>query len=163
MGSGKRLNQAYKKYGKENFKKEIIKFFDSAKDAYEYESKIVNDTLIEDVNCYNLVCGGKSPCKDKILVKYKDSDKYFFINRDKYDTNIHSTTWTNKHHNKEVKEKIRNSMLSRQSSVNKRIWVSKDGITKYIRKTLLDDYIKNGWMLGRINYHPRKNFQGKKL
>ena len=163
MGSGKRLNQAYKKYGKENFNKEIIKFFDSAKDAYEYESKIVNDSLIEDVNCYNLVRGGKSPCKDKILVKYKDSDKYFFINRDKYDTNIHSTTWTNKHHNKEVKEKIRNSMLSRQSSINKRIWVSKNGITKYIRKTLLDDYIKNGWMLGRINYHPRKNFQGKKL
>ena len=79
MGSGKCLNQAYKKYGKENFNKEIIKFFDSAKDAYEYESKIVNDTLIEDVNCYNLVCEGKSPCKDKILVKYKDSDKYFFI------------------------------------------------------------------------------------
>ena len=54
-------------------------------------------------------------------------------------------------------------MLSRQSSINKRIWVTKDGITKYIRKLLLDDYIKNGWTLGRINYHPRKNFQGKKL
>ena len=53
MGSGKRLNQACKKYGKENFNKEIIKFFDSAKDAYEYESKIVNDNLIEDVNCDN--------------------------------------------------------------------------------------------------------------
>ena len=58
IGSGKRLHYAYKKYGIENFTKEILKFFDTAKDAYEYESEIVSETLIKDPNCYNISHGG---------------------------------------------------------------------------------------------------------
>ena len=58
MGSGKRLHYAYKKYGIENFTKEILKFFNTAKDAYEYESEIVSETLIKDPNCYNISHGG---------------------------------------------------------------------------------------------------------
>ena len=59
MGSGKRLHYAYKIYGIENFKKEIIKFFDTAKEAFEYEAFIVNENLVKDNNCYNLCEGGK--------------------------------------------------------------------------------------------------------
>ncbi|MDD7755427.1 MAG: GIY-YIG nuclease family protein [Clostridiales bacterium] len=38
MGSGVLINKAYKKYGKENFTKEIIKYFNTWEDAYEYEA-----------------------------------------------------------------------------------------------------------------------------
>ena len=38
MGSGTRLHYAYKKYGIENFTKEILKFFDTSKEAFEYEA-----------------------------------------------------------------------------------------------------------------------------
>lgn len=58
MGSGRRLKFAYKKYGIENFKKEIIKFFGSATEAYKYESEIVNESLVYDTCCYNIACGG---------------------------------------------------------------------------------------------------------
>lgn len=58
MGSGKRLNIAYQKYGSENFIKEIIKFFNTSKEAFEFEAEVVNETLINDNNCYNLVPGG---------------------------------------------------------------------------------------------------------
>ena len=40
MGSGVRLHKAYKKYGVENFKKEILKFFDSAEEAFDYEESV---------------------------------------------------------------------------------------------------------------------------
>lgn len=58
MGSGKRLHFAYKKYGMENFTKEILKFFNSSAEAFEYEAKVVNETLAEDPNCYNISVGG---------------------------------------------------------------------------------------------------------
>jgi hypothetical protein len=54
MGSGTRLKYAYKKYGMENFSKEILKFFDTVKEAYEYEAEVVNETLMLDPNCYNI-------------------------------------------------------------------------------------------------------------
>ena len=60
MGSGVRLHMAYKKYGIENFTKEILKFFNTRNDAAEYESEIVTEALIKDANCYNVILGGET-------------------------------------------------------------------------------------------------------
>ena len=172
MGSGTRLWKAYNKYGIENFNKEILKYFDTKEEAFEYEAEVVNEILINDNNCYNLVKGGKgnfpsyltenSCFKNYAVVKYKNTEEYFLIKRDEYDPKIHDTTWTGKHHTKETRNKVRNTMTPKNST-NSRIWISKDGVTKYLRKELLDEYINNGWQLGRINYKPRKNSQGKIL
>lgn len=58
MGSGRRLHYAYKKYGVENFTKEILKYFDTSREAFEYEAEIVNEELVKDINCYNQKEGG---------------------------------------------------------------------------------------------------------
>ena len=73
MGSGTRLKYAYKKYGMENFTKEILKFFDSIQEAYEYEAEIVNETLVKDPNCYNIQYGGQG-WNTKGLATVKDKD-----------------------------------------------------------------------------------------
>ena len=59
MGSGRRLHYAYKKYGIENFTKDILKYFNSSQEAYKYEAEIVNEDLVKDNNCYNVQLGGK--------------------------------------------------------------------------------------------------------
>ena len=61
MGSGKLIMNAVKKYGRENFTKDIIMFFDSRNKLSEYEKQFVNEKLINDPNCYNLIRGGVEP------------------------------------------------------------------------------------------------------
>ena len=46
------------KYGYHNFYKEILMFFDSAKEAYEREAEIVDIKKVKDKNCLNLKLGG---------------------------------------------------------------------------------------------------------
>lgn len=58
MGSGSRLKIAIKKYGIENFSKEIIKFFDNREELAKYEAEIVTESLVHDPNCYNMIVGG---------------------------------------------------------------------------------------------------------
>lgn len=60
MGSGTRLRYAYEKHGMENFTKEILKFFETREDAAKYEAEVVNEVLIKDENCYNIVYGGET-------------------------------------------------------------------------------------------------------
>ena len=58
MGSGTRLKTAYKKYGMENFEKEILKFFNTRREARDYEAEMVTETLLKEDNCYNIKKGG---------------------------------------------------------------------------------------------------------
>lgn len=58
MGSGKLILRAIKKYGKESFKKEIIKFFETYQDALIEEYNVVTDEFISRKDTYNMKRGG---------------------------------------------------------------------------------------------------------
>lgn len=58
MGSGVALKRAQEKHGLENFSKEILLWFDTEEEAYEYEAVIVNQEMVDNPMCYNLVIGG---------------------------------------------------------------------------------------------------------
>lgn len=83
MGSGKRLLYAYKKYGIENFSKEILKFFDTPKEAFEYEAEIVTESLCQDPNCYNIQQGERTfHTKGLVPVRDKDGNTFLISNKD---------------------------------------------------------------------------------
>lgn len=58
MGSGSRIKEAYKQYCKENFCKEILKYFPTREMASVYESDVVTEDLIHNSKCYNMKLGG---------------------------------------------------------------------------------------------------------
>lgn len=61
LGSGAILKKAIEKYGKENFRKDILSYHDSYESALEEEKNIVSEDLLSDENCYNVIIGGGMP------------------------------------------------------------------------------------------------------
>lgn len=58
LGSGKILKQAINKYGKNNFKKEVLLLCENEKELQEWEAKLIEPNL-KDSNCYNIAPGGQ--------------------------------------------------------------------------------------------------------
>lgn len=58
MGSGTAIRRAIKKYGINNFRKEILQEFDSYADALDHEKEIVNTKFVQSKDTYNLKEGG---------------------------------------------------------------------------------------------------------
>jgi hypothetical protein len=59
MGSGIGIRNAIKKYGLENFTKEIIATTSTTEELWQLEKEIVNETIVTDPLSYNVSYGGK--------------------------------------------------------------------------------------------------------
>ena len=59
MGSGSVIKRAIKKYGMENFRKDILEFFDSYEQALNREAEIVTDEFLLREDVYNIRRGGQ--------------------------------------------------------------------------------------------------------
>ena len=64
LGSGKRIRYEVKKYGKENFVREIMEFCESDIKLNEREKEIVNEELLKEELCLNLKNGGEGGWKN---------------------------------------------------------------------------------------------------
>ena len=74
MGSGLCLGRAIKKYGIDKFKREILYEFDTKKEAYLMEAKIVNKEFIKRKDTYNIKLGGEGGWDHtRKMVTIKDS------------------------------------------------------------------------------------------
>lgn len=58
LGSGKRLYYELNKYGKDNFKFEILKQFDSREELVQAEINLITEQDLKNPNCLNLKQGG---------------------------------------------------------------------------------------------------------
>lgn len=68
MGSGKRIRYSINKYGVENHKFEILEFLPSRLKLREREQEIINEDMLKDPLCINLVIGGQGDWDEVIRI-----------------------------------------------------------------------------------------------
>jgi group I intron endonuclease len=107
MGSGKLLKAAIKKYGKENFQKEILEIFDNEEDMISKETELVTDEFVLSENNYNIMPGGKFGSLER-----------------------NNLTFKSRKHSKDTIEKIRSAAIGRRHSDDSRKKISENNFSK---------------------------------
>ena len=81
-GSGSDLIQAFKKYGKDNFKKEVLHIFNTPDEMFAKEKELVNEDIVIDPTSYNLTTGGMGGGGwNKIVKTCPTCSKEFSVNK----------------------------------------------------------------------------------
>lgn len=178
LGSGRRIKAEVKKYGKENFQKEILEYAFTRKVLEEREAQIVNDELLRDPLCLNLKNGGEGggiwygnpnsllPFKDPEVIarrnkktaetirKRRENDEYrLAFSKKLSDAGKNNKSFLGKQHTEETKNKMALSHVGKhdgeKNSQFGKCWVHKDGISKSIPKNSLLEFIAQGYIKGR--------------
>jgi hypothetical protein len=175
LGSGVWLWRAIRKYGRENFKKDILEFCDDRKSLIEREKKIITEEELKNSFCMNLKPGGSGGiCNEDHARKLKEGaskwqkeiwkdDKYRAKITDalsRYRAENHKLgkikhpDWSGKKHSKKTKDKMRKSHEGMgKGNANSQFgtcWITNGIENKKIKKEELDSYICDGWYKGRI-------------
>ena len=83
LGSGKRLRYSIRKYGKDNFKREIIKQFDTREELVNAEQEIITEQVLKDKQNMNIIYGGEGfNTIGMVTVKDKDGKTFIIFNTD---------------------------------------------------------------------------------
>lgn len=175
MGSGRRLRASMRKYGVDNFSKEILEFFETRDLLIEAEKNAITPEMITDKNCMNLMGGGsggfisdeqqrhRSICAAKARIEKLKNDPIFKQKHtehvSKLMTDLHKKgkikrpDWNGKSHSEETKQLIsqvmKNKGIGESNSQYGTCWITKDGINKKIKKEDLETYLNEGWVKGR--------------
>ena len=61
LGSGKQLQAAIRKHGRDNFQKEVMAVFDTEDQMIAFEAQVVDAANVASQQCYNITLGGGKP------------------------------------------------------------------------------------------------------
>lgn len=85
LGSGKKLKYSILKHGPDNHQYEIIKSFPTRAELRDYEESFVNEKLLKDPLCMNLIRGGNASYDpDKTFVSLSENAKRVHTGRKAY-------------------------------------------------------------------------------
>lgn len=164
IGSGTDLLKDYKKYGRDHFSKKIISFFDSRKQASEFERYFVTKEFITSAYTYNKRVGGDNggilkhteETRKKLSVAAQGTTPEAFINYCKSKLRVFNPK-TNERKLVDSEELklylnlgfVRGTGIQNKSTIGKK-WVTEEltGKSKMINANELNDYINGGYIMG---------------
>ena len=159
MGSGKLLKAAIKKYGKENFRKDILETFDNEEDMVLKEQELVTDEFILSEDNYNIMPGGKFGSLER--------NNFTFAGKKHSKTTIEKirSASIGRNHSEETKKKISENNFSKTDPEKQKEHAKKAG--SYARseehKRKISEAIKNKLQSGNYNPGRKKSVGGKSI
>ena len=172
MGSGKLIRAAIKKYGIENFKKEILFVFETEDEMNAKEAELVTEEFIASGQSYNLCPGGQGGWgyinSEQLNIGHHQNETFRTKLREKAKKQIRSPQsnetkkkisntlkgiqlWSGRNHTDESKERMRLAKtdhgLGSKNSQFGTMWITNGTENKKIKKDL--DKIPEGWYKGR--------------
>lgn len=175
MGSGRYLRRSIRKYGINNFKKEILEFFETRELLIEAEKLVITSDMLNDTMCMNLMRGGEGGYVSK--EHYQITSKIggeIHANKMKNDAEYRakvtkiarenfkkaraegklktSKRFTGLTHNENSKKLMSEKAKQRTGNKNSQYgtcWITKDDVNKKIKKEKLETFINEGWVKGR--------------
>lgn len=120
MGSGIVINNAIKKYGKENFRKEWLGFYEDEEELNYMERVFVDQTWIDRSDTYNLKIGGEGGFPKELWLGRKRSIK----NRQRLSTALKGHTLSEKSKEK-ISQKNKGKTRPANAIENQRISIKK--------------------------------------
>jgi group I intron endonuclease len=171
VGSGKLLRYSIRKYGKHNFKCDILEYFDSREELVLKEKELVNQQILKDRSCLNLReggSGGRRFTKKEYklgIVNASNKNKWLWENdkewvekekkrRSKsmleYYLRGNRAPFTNKKHKPETIQHMslskKGTHMGKDNHAFGKIWITNGKENKRISK---EDIIPDNWKLGR--------------
>lgn len=150
MGSGKGIKSAIKKYGIENFSKEIIEWFDTEENMYDREIELVTEEFLDRNDVYNVKLGGPANFYyvNKFGLNHKVDQHLIHGNRIKIDQSYRDKfcekmTEINRKNGPALSKKL----LEHHHSKGK-FWVSNDDLQKSKMVTEEEFLNMTGWSKG---------------
>jgi group I intron endonuclease len=171
LGSGLKLQNAIKKYGRESFKRDIICFASCETSLSELEAKLVTLETVQDPLCYNLALGGQGgdrgpEANAKISAKAKG--------RKMPREAVERTAAAKRGVPRSLESRLKQSASfkgSKKSTAHKekmqatqrgRVSINNGTQEKKIKPEDLVSFLDSGWVIGRLEHNIRAAIDGKK-
>lgn len=169
IGSGTHLWHAIRKYGKKNFKIEILEFLSSREELVKREKQVINEDLLKDKSCMNLKVGGEGGLSNKehaykfhsaggkstiqlLHKKFRTDPEYRQSNINKISNALKGRvgTFKGKTHSNQTKSLISQVMkgkgIANKNSQFGTMWITNGKQNKKVR---IGELIEKGWIEGR--------------
>lgn len=158
LGSGKRLLLAITKYGRDNFKRDILFVFSEPSQMEAKEAELVNEATLLDPLCYNLRLGGIGgwdhvDCGSAFRGRRHSEEAKAKIRSKRAlqaplsEDAIRRISSYNR--SNETRKRAISDAIKADRAANPRAWINKDGKIKHPLVCELDQWIQQGWNLGR--------------